>query len=218
MSPRSVDGSIYTPPMALTITQLHSRPNENDFTYGSAVEGHSDSRRRLMNVSHALHHIDLYLGARGGIHPELYAAHRGRIFLELPKGIFQPSFSPSAGNERNIVQILDLKGTPKASQSDLFDSFLTITSTKSELQSTSFLSSLDMDPSPSSHLTALNIASPGSGRLALPVPSAAESASGPSTGDSATTGSKGDQKREKFSDFKRFVSFGLRRDSAPPPS
>ena len=45
-----------------------------------------------------------------------------------------------------MSKILDLKGTPKNEQNHLLDSFVTITSTKDELQSTSFLSTLDMDP------------------------------------------------------------------------
>ncbi|GLB36971.1 putative vps53-like, N-terminal [Lyophyllum shimeji] len=46
----------------------------------------------------------------------------------------------------NFQKILDLKGTPKAQQNALLDDFLTITSTKTDLDSTSFLSSLDMEP------------------------------------------------------------------------
>jgi hypothetical protein len=116
-----------------------------------------------------------------------------------------------------VLQILDLKGTPKASQDDLVNSFVILTSTKTELEGTSFLSSLDMDPSSSSHLTVASLASPSASRLSLPLPGVAgENASGPSTGDSNAAGPKGEQKREKFSDFKRFVSFGLRRDSQPP--
>ncbi|KAG6819237.1 hypothetical protein H0H93_013895 [Arthromyces matolae] len=46
----------------------------------------------------------------------------------------------------NFQKILDLKGTPKGQQNALLDNFLTITSTKTDLDSTSFLSSLDMEP------------------------------------------------------------------------
>ena len=111
-----------------------------------------------------------------------------------------------------MSQILDLKGTPKVSQNDLLDSFLTITSTRSELESTSFLTSLDMDPpSFSSILGTTSLASPPASRMSL---------SG--DGDTASNvglggGRTGDGKREVFSDFKRFVSFGLvRRDSQAP--
>ncbi|KIK69081.1 hypothetical protein GYMLUDRAFT_214055 [Collybiopsis luxurians FD-317 M1] len=117
----------------------------------------------------------------------------------------------------NFQKILDLKGTPKAEQNHLLDSFVTITSTKDELQSTSFLSSLDMDP-PS--------IAPLGGTLTSPaIVSATESIfsglvsppmSGPPTGSTEVT--RNEQRREVFSDFKRFVSFGLRRDSSQAPS
>lgn len=122
-------------------------------------------------------------------------------------------------------QILDLKGTPKIEQNSLLDSFLTITSTKTDLESTSFLSSLDMDPPMS-----LAVGSPATSRIALPLSSAsaAESVfsaltspplSGPPTGssnDGSAKGSEAGQKREVFSDIRRFVTFGLRRDTQPP--
>ncbi|OJT15430.1 Vacuolar protein sorting-associated protein 53 -like protein [Trametes pubescens] len=120
----------------------------------------------------------------------------------------------------NFQKILDLKGTPKAEQNDLLDTFLTVTSTKTELDSTSFLSSLDMDPGQVATLT-----SPGSSRVSLlpggvggeslmsalsPPPMGGTSSSG------ADTPPKQDQgRREVFSDFKRFVSFGLRRETMP---
>lgn len=123
------------------------------------------------------------------LHFELYAHYLTLIFL---------------------IQILDLKGTPKATQNDLLDSFLTITSTRSELDSTSFLTSLDMDPSSTASLTAHGLASPGGSRASLPL-----------TGDNREDGGgakPGEGKREVFSDFKRFVSFGLsRRDSVQVP-
>ncbi|KAJ4483824.1 Vps53-like protein [Lentinula aciculospora] len=116
----------------------------------------------------------------------------------------------------NFQKILDLKGTSKAEQNHLLDSFVTITSTKDELQGTSFLSSLDMDPPSVAQL---------GGMLTSPViVSATESIfsglvsppiSGPPTG--STEVSRYDQRREVFSDFKRFVSFGLRRDSSQIP-
>ena len=124
-------------------------------------------------------------------------------------------FSPHA------TQVLDLKGTPKAEQNALLDQFVTITSTKPELEGTSFLSSLDMDPGSIANLT-----SPGSSRVSLiPGATAGESIlaalSSPPLTNAPSTGSDGtrsDQagKREVFSDFKRFVSFGLRRETLPP--
>jgi len=123
----------------------------------------------------------------------------------------------------NFQKILDLKGTPKPIQNNLLDSFLTITSTKTDLEATSFLSSLDMDPPATGHAGG-SLVSPGASRISLPIGSAAEGIfsgitgpgpSGPTTGSSATSTSD-NQKREVFSDFRRFVSFGLRKDTAPP--
>ncbi|KJA27598.1 hypothetical protein HYPSUDRAFT_34704 [Hypholoma sublateritium FD-334 SS-4] len=123
----------------------------------------------------------------------------------------------------NFQKILDLKGTPKPIQNNLLDSFLTITSTKTDLKSTSFLSSLDMDPPATGHAGG-SLVSPGASRISLPIGSAAEGIfsgitgpgpSGPTTGSSATSTSD-NQKREVFSDFRRFVSFGLRKETAPP--
>lgn len=129
---------------------------------------------------------------------------------------------------RNLTryQILDLKGTPKAEQNNLLDSFLTITSTNDDLEGTSFLSSLDMDPAGPAQLTA-NLSSPGGSRVSLPLSGVGTSGdngifgnltspgtSGPSTGTSVVDGRPGDQ-RQVFSDFRRFVSFGLRRDTQP---
>ncbi|EMD37699.1 hypothetical protein CERSUDRAFT_136451 [Gelatoporia subvermispora B] len=122
----------------------------------------------------------------------------------------------------NFQKILDLKGTPRTEQNDLLDSFLTITSTKNELESTSFLSSLDMDPSQGSNLMSPN----ASGVSLLPGANAGESIlaalASPPLGPSSSTGSdtppRMDQgaQRQVFSDFKRFVSFGLRRETMPP--
>ncbi|KAF9227157.1 hypothetical protein BS17DRAFT_449775 [Gyrodon lividus] len=126
----------------------------------------------------------------------------------------------------NFQKILDLKGTSKTEQNSLLDSFLTITSTKSDLENTSFLTSLDMDPPLS-----LTVGSPGVSRVALPLsttPAGAEGVfgsltspplSGPPTGSSADGSIKGNDsgpKREVFSDIRRFVTFGLRRDTQPP--
>lgn len=133
-----------------------------------------------------------------------------------------------------IVKVLDLKGTPRAEQNNLLDTFLTVTSTKPELDNSSFLSSIDMDPQTQGSSTLI---SPTGSRVHLPSlittttssSSTADSILGvistpPRTGSpplSATDPSKaGDptQKREVFSDLRRLVSFasGLRRDTAPP--
>jgi hypothetical protein len=121
-------------------------------------------------------------------------------------------------------QILDLKGTPKVEQNGLLDSFLTITSTKPELESGSFLSSLDMDPSVGNIIA--TTASPGGSRVSLPSLVAQVSSSGggdnifsaltsPSPVEKDGGGKNdppGEKKREVFSDFRRFVSFAVRRE------
>ncbi|KAL0581905.1 Vacuolar protein sorting-associated protein 53 [Marasmius crinis-equi] len=114
----------------------------------------------------------------------------------------------------NFQKVLDLKGVPKNDENHLLDSFVAITSTK-DLESTSFLTSLDMDPS--------NLSLPGT--LSSPTLMAQDKIfsalasppiSGPPTGGSTADASRGDQRREVFSDFRRFVSFGLRRDTQGP--
>ena len=114
-----------------------------------------------------------------------------------------------------LFQILDLKGTPKSVQNNLLDSFLTITSTKTDLQSTSFLSSLDMDPPATGHAGG-SLVSPGASRMILPLGGAISEGifgSGPPTGTGAGENRTENPRREVFSDFRRFVSFGLRKDS-----
>ncbi|KAF8800212.1 hypothetical protein BYT27DRAFT_7200395 [Phlegmacium glaucopus] len=125
----------------------------------------------------------------------------------------------------NFQKILDLKGTPKSVQNNLLDSFLTITSTKTDLQSTSFLSSLDMDPPATGHAGG-SLVSPGASRMILPLGGTISEGifgsmvgpgqSGPPTGSSAGENRTENPRREVFSDFRRFVSFGLRKDSTPP--
>jgi hypothetical protein len=121
----------------------------------------------------------------------------------------------------NWLQILDLKGTPKAAQNSLLDSFRTITSTKTDLESTSFLSSLDMDPAAMGHAGG-SLISPGASRVTLPLGgsdgifgsvAAGPGPSGPSTGSSDAGGKTDVHRREVFSDFRRFVSFGRRKDT-----
>ncbi|KDQ55816.1 hypothetical protein JAAARDRAFT_208588 [Jaapia argillacea MUCL 33604] len=128
----------------------------------------------------------------------------------------------------NFQKVLDLKGTPKQEQNHLLDSFVTITSTKPELEDASFLSSLDMDPH---HPAQRGMLSPSNSRMNLPslLVSGADSAgesifaalgsppiSGPPTGSDGSGRAEGTPRRDVFMDVKRFVSFGLRRDSAPP--
>ncbi|KAF8894339.1 Vps53-like protein [Gymnopilus junonius] len=121
----------------------------------------------------------------------------------------------------NFQKILDLKGTPKATQNNLLDSFLTITSTKTDLESTSFL-----------HRSTWNLQrqdTQEASRIALPIGGAGEGIfasmtgpgqSGPPTGSSASGGGNAadGHKREVFSDFRRFVSFGLEEGYVDGPS
>jgi len=118
-------------------------------------------------------------------------------------------------------QILDLKGTPKAEQGGLLDSFLAITSTKPELEKASFLSSLDMDPSAGNIVSTTS--SPGGSRVSLPSLVAQVSSGGGDNIFSALTSPverdangkndpSSEKKREVFSDFRRFVSFAVRRE------
>lgn len=122
------------------------------------------------------------------------------------------------------MQILDLKGTPKAEQNGLLDSFLTITSTKPELETASFLSSLDMDPSAGNIVATTS--SPGGSRVSLPSLVTQVSSSGggdnifsalttPQSAEKDASGKNdpsNEKKREVFSDFRRFVSFAVRRE------
>jgi len=124
----------------------------------------------------------------------------------------------------NFQKILDLKGTPKVEQNELLDSFLTITSTRPELEKASFLTLLDMDPSVGNIVATTS--SPGGSRVSLPSLVAQVSSSGggdnifsaltsPSPVEKDPSGkneSPSERKREVFSDFRRFVSFAVRRE------
>jgi len=113
-----------------------------------------------------------------------------------------------------------LKGTPRAEQNDLLDFFVTITSTKPELEQTSFLTELDMDPSTTS---ALALTAPNSNRVASPGINPGEAlfatlASPPlsNTPSGSETPPRGDANAATvFSDIRRLMSFAVRRDTAP---
>ncbi|CAG7854625.1 Vacuolar protein sorting-associated protein 53 AltName: Full=GARP complex subunit vps53 [Serendipita indica DSM 11827] len=96
----------------------------------------------------------------------------------------------------NFQKILDLKGIPGAAQNNLLDHFLTTTSTRSDLPSTSFLSALDMDP--------------GTGQIM----SRPSMDSGTSTPRSTATGTDTpkSERREVLPDWRRLVGFAVRRD------
>jgi hypothetical protein len=123
---------------------------------------------------------------------------------------------------RGSSQIIDLKGTPRVEQNDLLDFFVTITSTKPELEQTSFLTTLDMDPPTSSTLSLFT--SPNGSRVALLGTGAGEAllatlGSPPlsTTPSGADTPPRGDAHATKqvFSDIRRLMSFAVRRDTAP---
>jgi len=128
----------------------------------------------------------------------------------------------------NFQKILDLKGTPRAEQSSMTDTFLMMIATRPELDSTSFLSDLDMDPT-TTQLTAATTAALN--RTSLPnifsgagiggdglspsilgafTPPALTRSSTPTSTQSNDAG----QKKTGFGDLRRFVTFGARRDTA----
>jgi vacuolar protein sorting-associated protein 53 len=123
-------------------------------------------------------------------------------------------------------QIIDLKGTPRPEQNDLLDFFVTITSTKPELEQTSFLTELDMDPSMTS---ALAVTAPNSSRVASPGIGGGGAGAGEAlfaslaspplsnTPSGAETPPRGDANaatKQVFSDIRRLMSFAVRRDTA----
>ncbi|KIY53086.1 hypothetical protein FISHEDRAFT_33844 [Fistulina hepatica ATCC 64428] len=125
-------------------------------------------------------------------------------------------------NFSNFQKVLDLKGTPKTEQNALLDTFLTITSTKPDLKTSSFLSSLDMDPQSvgnlASPLPILFSAVPGGGD-GLFSGLASPPSTSPGPGEQPAIVGPGIGRpggREVFSDFRRFVSFGLRRQDTQP--
>ena len=91
------------------------------------------------------------------------------------------------------------------------DSFLVVTSTKTNLEDKSFLSSLDMDPASLTGLT-----SPGATKTTvLPAADGILAAFGsPSPIPGSDTPPRIDH-TSKFTDFRRFVSFAVRRDTTP---
>jgi len=95
------------------------------------------------------------------------------------------------------AQILDLKGIPGVAQNNLLDHFLTTTSTRDDLPSTSFLSSLDMDPT-AGQITAR--------------PSTDGGPYTPRSGTPAMDSPRSTEKREVFSDLRKLVTFAVRKD------
>ncbi|KAI0283690.1 Vps53-like protein [Russula aff. rugulosa BPL654] len=127
----------------------------------------------------------------------------------------------------NFQKIIDLKGTPRSEQNDLLDFFVTITSTKPELEQTSFLTELDMDPSMTS---ALAVIAPNSSRVTSPGIGGGGGSAGealfaslaspplsntPSGADTPPRGDANAATKQVFSDIRRLMSFAVRRDAAP---
>jgi vacuolar protein sorting-associated protein 53 len=122
-----------------------------------------------------------------------------------------------------------LKGTQRAEQNDLLDFFVTITSTKPELEQTSFLTELDMDPSTTTTSALALTTAPNSSRIASPGIGGgggagealfASLASPPlsNTPSGAETPPRGDANaatKQVFSDIRRLMSFAVRRETAP---
>lgn len=107
-----------------------------------------------------------------------------------------------------LGQILDLKGTPRGDQQKLLDIFLSVTSTNDDLQDTSFLTSIDMDPTPEGRNSLTNSSSAFS-------PTSATGGGLPSLLSRANSQSEqGDQREtpKAFGEFRRLVSFATRRD------
>lgn len=101
----------------------------------------------------------------------------------------------------NFQKILDLKGTLAKDQQKLLDTFLSITSTKSDLTDTSFLTNIDMDPASSASVT-----SPTNSALFSPT-------SGPgllNRSSSADAGAGDRNEPKAFGEFRRLVSFATR--------
>jgi vacuolar protein sorting-associated protein 53 len=78
-----------------------------------------------------------------------------------------------------------------------------------------------MDPPITGHAGG-SLVSPGASRMILPLGGTISGSmvgpgqSGPSTGSSAGDNRTENPRREVFSDFRRFVSFGLRKDTTGP--
>lgn len=124
-----------------------------------------------------------------------------------------------------------MKGTQRAEQNDLLDFFVTITSTKPELEQTSFLTELDMDPSSATMTSALALTTaPNSSRIASPGIGAGAGGAGealfaslaspplsntPSGADTPPRGDANAATKQVFSDIRRLMSFAVRRDTTP---
>ncbi|KAG9000397.1 Vacuolar protein sorting-associated protein 53 [Tulasnella sp. JGI-2019a] len=140
--------------------------------------------------------------------------------IDPPEG-FVSNYTLLVGDNSfsNFQKVLDLKGTPRTEQNALLDKFLTMTSTMADLESASFLTSLDMDP-PAIPLTSSSLVTPNASVLSLPglIPSAAAASVGLMTPPMGSSSSGGGMeaspvgKREMFSGMRKLVNFATRRD------
>jgi hypothetical protein len=105
------------------------------------------------------------------------------------------------------IQVLDLKGTPRIEQGALLDTFIASTSTREDLASTSFLSSIDMDP-PTQMQSSLVANSTSAEARSL----FGGMASTPPESGLGSPGAAPTERREVFSDLKRLMTFAVRRD------
>ncbi|KAG8953402.1 Vacuolar protein sorting-associated protein 53 [Tulasnella sp. 424] len=114
----------------------------------------------------------------------------------------------------NSPTVIDLKGVSKAEQNEILDTFLAMTSRMSELEATSFLSSLDMDPPVGPIIAGSALNTPNNSSTSLPL-LATPSNSGlmtPPLGSLSPAPSPSEPKREVFSDLRRLVNFTMRRE------
>ncbi|KZT29133.1 hypothetical protein NEOLEDRAFT_1167151 [Neolentinus lepideus HHB14362 ss-1] len=144
--------------------------------------------------------------------------------LEALLKVIVTPVDPPDGFILNYILLIGDDSFSNFQKNGLFDSFVTTTSTNPDLESTSFLSSLDMDPPTASQTPSLM--SPSSSNINLRN-LLAEKSDGlvsppltnpsPSIDASQLKAEVTPQKRDVFMDVKRLVSFasGLRRDTAP---
>ena len=93
------------------------------------------------------------------------------------------------------LQVLDLKGTPRGNQQKLLDIFLSVTATQEDLQDTSFLTQLDMEPEHKTGQAERSLLAPGLGlKTGVTTPQRTETPT-------------------PFTDFKRLVSFAMRGET-----
>lgn len=159
------------------------------------------------------------VGAPRRIHSKLYTLNWRSVILQFPEGKpMRTSWGRSPGTSSFTIfrslQVLDLKGTPRLDQGNLLDNFVTFTSTREHLESTSFLSNIDMDPPAQ---VQSQILASGTGASGLDSRSLFSGLTSPPPESTSTppVGTGTGERREVFSDLKRLVTFAVRRDREP---